>query len=593
MRWGASLLGALIAVTASSPPPISVAGLLVAAAALGAGNLLRLLAAVSGGDGVRLRPLLLTTDILAGAAFILFSANDRYSTSYVLFALIVLEGAVLFGRVGTLVVAGSFVSVMAADYAVRDLAFGFRPEIGSVAFRVGIVLLLAALIGGITEQSRRRAQEADSRTRELEASRVRLSALAATDPLTGLPNRWSFERALERVAGPVAVLAIDVDNLKPINDGFGHEAGDMTLRAVAVALRGTLRPEDVVARVGGDEFAALLYETDLESSVAVGERIRRAMHGVAVPAGLARVSIGCAAAAVGTAVAECWNAADDALYRAKRTGRDRVVAAAGGGVLSARRRSEQALHALLKSGEVDIHYQPIVRLSDDVVVAYEALARPRGGQGMDDVGEIFAAAQRLGLHRDLDWLCRREGLRQARPLPTGSTVFVNAGTGMLLDPIHAVDQFLLLARWAGRAPEEIVVEVSEREAVGDVGHLAAVLARFRAVGIRFALDDVGDGHSTFEVVAAATPEFLKISHSLVARAHERGACAAIEAVVAFARSTGACVVAEGLESAHDVERMVAVGVDWGQGFHLAVPAPAPALAHRDLRILDLPGALVS
>jgi EAL domain-containing protein (putative c-di-GMP-specific phosphodiesterase class I) len=151
-------------------------------------------------------------------------------------------------------------------------------------------------------------------------------------------------------------------------------------------------------------------------------------------------------------------------------------------------------------------------------------------------------------------------------------VFITVGASPLLDPLHDVDQMLLLLRSAGRAPEEVVLELTEREAVRDLDRLREVVATYRAEGFRFALDDVGEGYSTFDALATVIPEFIKVAGKLTRQARARGPRAAIEALVTFAASTGAQVIAEGLESEDQVLAVRRLGVTLGQGFVLARPA---------------------
>ncbi|HEY2704722.1 MAG TPA: EAL domain-containing protein [Candidatus Dormibacteraeota bacterium] len=435
---------------------------------------------------------------------------------------------------------------------------------------------LAALLADIGSQlgqfvERKRVESALAR------SAARLAALAATDPLTGLPNRREFERALgDPQLGGYSVLAIDVDNLKVINDAYGHEAGDAALQAVGSALRMGLRDIDVVARTGGDEFAALLPGANGGEAAAAAERLRRTMHGITLPRGQARVSVGCAVGAPGEDALRCWAAADEALYRAKSAGRDRfelVPGEEGGGVsLTRMARWESLIPGLISTDGMVTVFQPIVDLATGEVIGYEALGRPAGGSREAAVDELFDAADRLGLGRDLDWVCRRTALQAARRLPAGCQIFVNVGAGSLLDPVHGVDQMLLLLRWAHRRPEEVVLEITERDAVHDLDRLTEVLRVYRAHGFRFALDDVGEGHSTFEVLAAATPEFLKVAGSLVRRVDALGPRGAVDALVAFAATTGAEVIAEGLETAETAATLRRLGVTLGQGFALGRPA---------------------
>ncbi|HEV7677171.1 MAG TPA: bifunctional diguanylate cyclase/phosphodiesterase [Candidatus Dormibacteraeota bacterium] len=407
----------------------------------------------------------------------------------------------------------------------------------------------------------------------------RLQEAAATDALTGLLNRQEFDR---RLALPhperFAVLLVDVDRLKMINDSFGHEAGDAVLQAIAACLGNLVRAGAALARSGGDEFSVLLEDADIESAVALGEQMRRALYGVAVPFGLARISVG---AAAGDAGAEGWvvrDQAGEALYRAKKRGRDRVEAAVAGGTREAHapaQRIEQAVRDLLEHGGVESVYQPVVRLRDMMVVGYEALARPLGTPPDASVEALFAAAHRTGLMRDLDWLCRRAAVQNSHGLPEHTPLFINVGVSALLDPLHDVDQMLLVLRWARRLAREVVLEITEREVVSDLRRLEEVIATYRAQGFRFAIDDVGEGHSTLEVLAASNPEYIKVARSLTIASDRVGPRSAIHAVVAFAQSSGAAIIAEGIENQHHAEVMASMGVDLGQGWHLGKPMPAP------------------
>lgn len=412
----------------------------------------------------------------------------------------------------------------------------------------------------------------------MHAAAIELAALASTDALTGLKNRREFDRALRTIPRlPFAVLSVDVDHLKDINDSQGHAAGDALLRVVGHTLGLLVRGWDVMARIGGDEFAALLPEIGAFGAQLVAERMRVAMHSLVLPTGPVRITVGWSAAPAGADPPSVWQRADESLYHAKRAGGDRIAGSSyeGGEAADIAERSYSDVVArVLKGGSITTMFQPIVSLDDGTVVGYEALARPEGFASMDSVEPVFEAARTGGQIRDLDWLCRRKAVEEARELPPDKPLFLNISAAALLDPVHGVDQLLLLLRTAGRAPTSVILEITEHERIRDYEVLARVLASYRAEGIRFALDDVGEGHSTLELLAASASEFLKLGRSLTMTSTKLGSRAAMDATLAFARVSGAVVIAEGVENEFVADLMKAGGIKLGQGFGLGKPTMA-------------------
>ena len=166
-------------------------------------------------------------------------------------------------------------------------------------------------------------------------------------------------------------------------------------------------------------------------------------------------------------------------------------------------------------GGLPIHavYQPIVDLNDGHVIGYEALARPQGYGASDSVEGLFEVAHRSGQIRDLDWLCRRAALGQAASLPANALLFINVSVAALVDPLHDVDQLMLLLEWSGRSPRNLVLEIGEHEDVRDLQRFQHVLAAYRTTGVRFAIDDLGEGFATTDLLASAGAEYVKLARS--------------------------------------------------------------------------------
>jgi diguanylate cyclase (GGDEF)-like protein/PAS domain S-box-containing protein len=438
---------------------------------------------------------------------------------------------------------------------------------------------------------RRRVEVANTTATE------QLEELAATDPLTGLRNRRDFDRVLRTIPRErFSVLAIDVDNLKRVNDEFGHHAGDVLLRSIATTLAVMVRGWDTLARLGGDEFAVLLPGAGPEEAARIAERMRIAVHGV--PSGTARISVGWSSGQAGSDPRTVWSTSDRHLYEAKRAGRDRV---AGGEVssdepvLSWGASHDEVLGEVLAGGALSAVYQPVIDLGDGQVLGYEALARPAHFAPTDSVDALFRAARKAGRIGDLDWLCRRAALGGAAGLPGEVILFMNLSATALLDPVHDVDQILLLLRWAGWPAERTVLELGADERITNLGRLREVVADHRREGLRFAGDDPGLQYSTVEVLTAVRPEFLRIDRSLTMTATTAAGRAAIDTALTFARSIGAVVIAEGVENQFVAEEIQALGIRYGQGFGLGEPVvsisvtgspadrPAPPAALRPLR----------
>jgi EAL domain-containing protein (putative c-di-GMP-specific phosphodiesterase class I) len=241
---------------------------------------------------------------------------------------------------------------------------------------------------------------------------------------------------------------------------------------------------------------------------------------------------------------------------------------------------------VLEGGPLSTVFQPIVNLIDGSVLGYEAFGRPEGFAAVDSVEEVFEAARTSGHIRDLDWVCRRKAVEDASQLPVGTTLFLNISASGLIDSVQGVDQLLDLLRAAKRAPQTVVLDITEHERIRDYEVLSRVLSEYRAEGIRFALDDVGEGHATLELLAASSSEYLKLGRSITMTSSRAGSRAIMDATTIFARVSGAVLIAEGVENEFVADMMKAAGIELGQGFGLGRPTMA-----QDVE--DVAAALVS
>ncbi|HEX6538078.1 MAG TPA: EAL domain-containing protein [Candidatus Dormibacteraeota bacterium] len=429
---------------------------------------------------------------------------------------------------------------------------------------------LIAVVRDITERKRVHA--------ELRDSEQRAFAVARQDSLTGIPNRRAWDEELPRAmararrqGAPLSVAMLDLDNFKTYNDDWGHGRGDELLREVTASWGAPLREVDLLARYGGDEFAVMLPGSSVEAGRLVVERLREASSG------LIEFSAGIAAWDGVESAESLMARADAALYNSKRSGPGRVAA-----VATADERVQgwpYLIPRLLATRALAAVYQPIRRLDTSELEGYEALARPTGFGERSSVEDLFDAAKRLGYARDLDWLCRRVAVHGAGSLPRGALLFVNVSVHALLDPLHDVDQMVLLMRWARRAPESVIFEISERDPISNLERLRRVLTAYRTEGFRFALDDVGEGHSTLEVLTCANPEYIKVARSLACSVDAPGPRATVQALVTFAASSGARLVAEGLETDRQIAAVLDLGIVLGQGYGIAPPRPAEQLGY--------------
>ncbi|MFM7536911.1 MAG: diguanylate cyclase [Acidimicrobiales bacterium] len=411
----------------------------------------------------------------------------------------------------------------------------------------------------------------------------RLHELAATDPLTGVLNRRGLEQQLEgeldrfrRTGVPLATLMIDCDDFKQVNDRLGHGAGDAVLATVAGRLRDALRPEDVVARVGGDEFVALLPGANEAEAAQVAERLRLAVAARPVASTIVeiRTTVSVAIAVADPEVRsleDLMARARFALRHSKVKGKNRVSnASAAGSVTPAGSGITRDLIELLHNEQaLTVVGQPVVRLADRSVVGVELLSRSALPSGLEPA-TFFQVAVEEGVLTLLDERCLRRCLRAAAELPAELDVHVNVYPSTLLK-IRPGDFERLASEVAGR---RTCLELSEQQILGDPGYLLPRVRQLRGLGLSIAIDDIGFGRTCLESLVILEPEIVKID-----RAYVRGVgsdphrLAWLRRLVRVAQSLESGLVAEGVEYPEDATVLAELGVDLVQGYLFGAPGP--------------------
>jgi diguanylate cyclase (GGDEF)-like protein len=421
----------------------------------------------------------------------------------------------------------------------------------------------------------------------------RLVVQATTDALTGLPNRTLFNdrldqalKRLERSGDLLAVIVVDLDDFKNVNDSLGHLAGDALLVAVADRFRSRLRGFDTIARVGGDEFAILVDGlTEQSGAEVVAERVREALaeplHFSGRTASI-DASVGIAIAYHShTAPRTLLGQADAAMYRTKREGRGgyRVFETAMQVAAVERLNLEQELRSALARGRITAHYQPIVDSVTGTVTGFEALARwPHDTQGMVSPDSFIPLAEDSGLVAELGRAVLAEACHiaerwHAQFRQISPTVSVNVSRVQLVDPSFVEDVVVALTN-ARLEPAALVLEVTESVLARDPDRMSARLNELRRLGTRVAIDDFGTGYSSFAALAELPIDILKIDKRFTDRVHrdEEGR-GFVMAILQLAETLGLETIAEGVERGEQRDVLIELGCTHIQGFLYSPPMP--------------------
>jgi diguanylate cyclase (GGDEF)-like protein/PAS domain S-box-containing protein len=419
----------------------------------------------------------------------------------------------------------------------------------------------------------------------------RLEHLVDHDFLTALFNGRRFEQALAqetksaaRYGGGGAVLLLDLDNFKDVNDRFGHKAGDDLLRTVAAALRGRIRETDVLARLGGDEFGIILPQVDAAQAEVVADGIVKALRRQTAMLAEHQIPV---TASVGVALfdglsnVEILAAADLAMYEAKEAGRNRFAIYRAPSHapprLSSRLFEAERIQRALSQDQLELYCQPILDLKNNEVSQYELLIRLRADDGtLLPPSAFLYVAERFGTILSIDsWVVQQAVTLIARHVRAGRTLTLNLNVSA--KSIGSPQFVAHIDRALGEAridPACLVFEVTETAAIGNIDHAHKFTTELRSRGCRFALDDFGAGFGSFHDLKHLPFDYFKIAGDFI---RGFGANAAdqlvVEAIVGIAKGMGKQTVAAGIIDQDMADRLRRSGVDYAQGFHIGVPRP--------------------
>ncbi len=494
----------------------------------------------------------------------------------------------------------------------------YRPEVTYGANDQSLLAFVSYHIASSLERRRAAAdlrashqlleQRVEQRTRELreqiqarEAIQAQLEHQVLHDALTGLPNRGYLRDRLQRVLGRArrhpgqefALLYLDVDRFKVINDSLGHSAGDAVLVEVAQRFLGCVRENDVVARLSGDEFAILLEDyVDPDTPTLVAQRIIQSMAApIALPESSVQpsVSIGITLGGADTAGSEeLLRSADTAMYRAKAAGRNRFQYFEEGLELASKAQLalELDLRQALARCEFEPYFQAIVDLHSGATLGYEALMRWRHPRrGLLGPAEFLHVAEDSGMIEDIDWQVFERACRGLQALGPGAGFVTLNVSPRHFGSENFAERLVAMIEAQGLSPGRVHIELTEGTLLRNPERVRNALEQLHARGVQTALDDFGTGYSSLSYLHQFPLQMLKIDRSFVMTLQQDGAGsgeAIVSAILAMARSLDLEVVAEGIETEAQRSRLAELGCRLGQGYLFARPQPlAPLLeAHR-------------
>ena len=452
--------------------------------------------------------------------------------------------------------------------------------------------LLTCIMLGALELLLRSETGIQQKSKELELALGAMGRLASEDSLTNLLNRRGFHSALVDIQTQAraqnsaahiefAILLIDLDRFKVINDTLGHRVGDLLLQKTAQRLSASVRSTDVVARLGGDEFAIIaryvtsrsgledlskcLIKTMREPFVLEGYRVRTS------------ISMGISSSPVdGKTIDDLMVAADLALYAAKERNRDgyEFYQTSMTKELLDRRQIEVDLREAIENDELELYYQPVVKLDDESIIGFEALARwNHGSKGFVPPSEFIPIAEDTGMITGIgEWALMR-ACDKIATLPGDLKLAVNLSPVQFSAPdlVEVVQRALITS---GLAAHRLILEITESLLLENDEHTVSILTKLRNLGVSIALDDFGTGYSSLSYLRKFPFDHIKIDRSFVTDMTTQGdQIAIVQAVLSISRALGMSVTAEGIETAVQRDFLKALGCDNAQGFYFGRPVP--------------------
>ncbi len=482
------------------------------------------------------------------------------------------------------------VRIASGDLSTRIPHSGARDDVAAV---IAGINLMADDLQTIYQELEERVE---SRTAMLRQAQVELERMALTDPLTQLANRTALNSVLSHALAetsrgemPPALLILDLDSFKGINDTLGHSAGDDVLRVIARRLQDAVRVTDTVARLGGDEFAVMLPKSNLVRARRVANRILKALS-EPLEIGDLRVTCG---TSIGVRVAEPGQSADDlvmeadtAMYAAKAQPHSGIKIFEPALLYARRLQSLMVteMREAIRQDQLTLHFQPVVELATGRIEGVEALVRwnhPERGLLMPD--QFIPLAEETGMIVELGHWVLRNAVRQLRdwqerlPLDSEFSVRVNISTTELQN-LELIEHVQDILRETGVDAANLIIELTESMAVtgGDVDKYS--LSGLRQLGVQLEIDDFGTGYSSISYLRRLPVNVVKIDKSLIdglGTDEEQGGF--VEAVLHLIHACGLKAVAEGIETAEQAEELVRLGCGSGQGYYFGRPAPAEAV----------------